>query len=80
MTEGERAIIIKYALGERGLRDQAIAIHRENLRKYGVAGPFDPLSNFMSEVDNPVPDLALRARYRRQVCEIKLPKLLPKCP
>jgi hypothetical protein len=74
MTEVERATIIKFAQGDKTLREQAIAIYRDTLRKYGEWN--DPLLNFMSEVDNPVPDLGLRARYRQRVKAMRLPKLL----
>jgi hypothetical protein len=68
MTEGEKAVIKAFACGDKAKRDEAIAIHRDNLRKYGPM-PRDPFENFMSEIDNPCPDLALRARYRKQVKE-----------
>jgi hypothetical protein len=66
MTEGEKAVIKAFACGDKTKRDEAIAIHRDNLCKYGSM-PRDPFENFMSEIDNPCPDLALRARYREQV-------------
>ncbi len=75
MTEEQRSAIIRYANGERDLRDEAIAAYRDSVRRYGRSH-LDALQNFMSEVDNPVPDLALRARYRRQVKQMRLPKLL----
>lgn len=75
MTEGERRIIILFAHGDRTLRDSAIAIHRDSMRKYGLMRN-DPIFDFMSEVDNPCPDLNLRARYRAQVKRLKIPKIL----
>ena len=66
MTEGEKAVIKAFASGDKTKRDEAIAIHRDNLARYGSM-PRDPFQNFMSEIDNPCPDLALRARYRKQV-------------
>ena len=63
MTDGEKATIKAFALGDKSLRDDAISIYRDNLRKYGIS-PQDPFFNFMSEMDNPCPDLNLRARYR----------------
>lgn len=49
-----------------GARDRAIAIHRVYLRTHGVRRG-DPYFDFMSEVDNPCPDLLLRSRYREAV-------------
>lgn len=71
MTEGEKAIVKAFACGDKTKRDEAIAIHRDNLRKYGHM-PRDPFENFMSEIDNPCPDLALRAKYRKQVKEVRV--------
>jgi len=71
MTEGEKAVIKAFACGDKTKRDEAIAIHRDNLRKYGSM-PSDPFENFMSEIDNPCPDLALRAKYRKQVKEARV--------
>lgn len=71
MTEGEKAVIQAFACGDKTKRDEAIVIHRRNLRKYGSM-PRDPFENFMSEIDNPCPDLALRARYRKQVKEARV--------
>lgn len=71
MTEGEKATIQAFASGDKTLRGEAIAIHRENLRKYGILST-DPFFNFMSEVDNPCPDLSLRAKYRSQIIRIRL--------
>jgi hypothetical protein len=71
MTEGEKATVQAFANGDKTKRDAAITIHRENLRMYGSM-PRDPFFNFMSEVDNPCPDLALRAKYRKQVKEARV--------
>lgn len=49
-----------------GARDRAIAVHRAYLRTHGVRRG-DPYFDFMSEVDNPCPDLLLRSRYREAV-------------
>jgi hypothetical protein len=71
MTEGEKAVIKAFADGDKTKRDAAIAIHRDNLRIYGLM-PRDPFFNFMSEIDNPCPDLSLRAKYRKQVKEARV--------
>ncbi len=49
-----------------GARERAIAIHRAYLRTHGVRRG-DLYFDFMSEVDNPCPDLVLRSRYREEV-------------
>lgn len=49
-----------------GATEKAIAIHRCYLRTHGVRHG-DPYFDFMSEVDNPCPDLLLRSRYREAV-------------
>lgn len=61
MSKEERQIIRRFAAGEVGLRDRAIQISRDYL-------PTDrksPEQLFMREVDNPCPDLMLRAKYRQ---------------
>ena len=66
MTEAEREVIKNFALGNNRLRDEAIRIHRKDIREHGLRRGnvhFD----FMSEIDNPCPDFLLRARYRRQL-------------
>lgn len=49
------------------LRQLAIDVHRKHIKEYGVRGT--PAMRFMAEVDNPCPDLILRARYRNQLME-----------
>lgn len=62
LTNDEIDVITRFAKGEREVKDEAIAIYRKH------RWVNDPWANiylgFMSEVDTPVPDLALRARYR----------------
>ena len=61
MNENERLTIRKFAAGQVNLRERAIQIHRRHL-------PVDkesPEQLFMRKIDNPVPDLALRAKYRQ---------------
>ncbi len=52
-----------------GATDRAIAIYRAYLRTHDV-GRGDPYFDFMSEVDNPCPDLMLRHRYREAVIKL----------
>jgi hypothetical protein len=52
-----------------GATEKAIAVHRAYLRTHGVRRG-DPYFDFMSEVDNPCPDLLLRSRYREAVLAI----------
>lgn len=69
MDGPEREIIRRFAGGERALFDEAVRIYRNNIRQYGLQHG-DAHFDFMSEVDCPVPDLLLRARYRRRVLDI----------
>lgn len=67
MMDGpEREIIRRFAAGEVSLRDEAIRIHRNSLRRVGVQRG-DLHFDFMSEVDNPCPDLLLRSLYRERL-------------
>lgn len=61
MNLEERQIIRRFATGEVGLRNRAIQISR----KYRPTDLKSPEQLFMQEIDNPVPDLALRANYRK---------------
>lgn len=72
-TDTERAAILACAEGRE--RDYAICAHRVMLKRVRGRGeqlPYgDPHFEFMREVDCPVPDLGLRARYRARVIEGK---------
>jgi hypothetical protein len=63
LTRDQR-VIRDYAAGRADYREDAIAAYRRMLR---VNEERDVFMDFMGEVDNPVPDLALRARYRIEV-------------
>lgn len=63
MTPGAKDIIRKFADGDELLREMAIQVYRLYIPHLGSYNS-TPEMNFMSEVDNPVPDYALRARYR----------------
>jgi hypothetical protein len=65
-TKEEQAAIGDLARGMTGTLGQATSAYRRVLKKRGV-GVRDPFFQFMSEVDNPCPDLGLRARYRAAV-------------
>ena len=65
-TDTEIHAIGDLARGMTGTLGQAITAYRRALRIHGV-GCKDPYFRFMSEVDNPCPDLGLRARYRAAV-------------
>lgn len=62
LASEDDSIIRRFAAGEIALRDQAIAIHRRYIKICGVRG--NAAMEFMAEVDNPIPDLMLRATYR----------------
>lgn len=68
MTRAERCVIREFAdRGGEALREMAIEIYRRQLRE--PTGPIhgNPFIDFMREIDNGVPDLALRYRARRAV-------------
>ena len=72
LTTEERDIIRLLAGGDRTLKDQAVQIYRRYLKEDRNDSKDDrPFIYFMSEVDNVVPDLALRATYRHQVLMMK---------
>lgn len=62
MSYQERNVILLFASGYVTLKDSAIKIHRLYLHDLNT-----PEQLFMREVDNPCPDLALRAIYREQL-------------
>ena len=72
-TDEEKAAIRACAgKSDPALREQAIAAHRAMLARVRLAGspPYgDPYYEFMREIDTPVPDLGLRARYRQLVLD-----------
>lgn len=63
MTPEAKETIHKFANGEEEMRGLAIQLYRMYIPHLGAYNS-TPEMNFMSEVDNPVPDLASRARYR----------------
>lgn len=72
-TDDEKAAIRACAeKSDPALRTQAIAAHRALLARIRLGGspPYgDPYYEFMREIDTPVPDLGLRARYRKLILE-----------
>jgi hypothetical protein len=74
MTPAERRVIELFAAGDNALRGHAIDIFRDDLKYRGRLSS-DIHQNFMSEVDNPSPDLVLRAQYRKLVRGIDKPKV-----
>lgn len=72
MLDGsERGVIERFATSEPELRDEAIRIHRNQIawrRARGLPLPHGDIHfDFMSEIDNPCPDLILRAMYREKL-------------
>ena len=65
MTPAEKDIIRGFADGQEGLRQTAIDIYDRYLTTTTLGHGLHPEMNFMSEVDNPCPDLSLRAHYRK---------------
>lgn len=75
MDPADQAIVARFAAGEPALREQVIAIHRRyNLTVGPRAGAHQ---QFLAEVDNVVPDLMLRAKYRQTVLNLHGLKLGP---
>lgn len=68
MDAEDMDVIARFAAGDRSLRAAAIEIHRRYIPTLGVRG--EPHQDFMAEIDHPVPDLTMRARYRSLVLEI----------
>jgi len=65
LTDAERAAISRVAAGDKISLDDARAAFRRAAPKYGVEACVE--LQFMSEVLAPVPDLLLRAKYRKAV-------------
>lgn len=68
MTNTDKAIIRAFAGGDKSLREQAIEIHRREIKQTGAARG-TPEMDFMAELDNPCPDLLLRGMYRRKLLQ-----------
>lgn len=67
MSAEDKRIIYRYALmmnltDAEKLRQEAVEAHHRNIPLIGVRGNIYQM--FMAEIDNPVPDLMLRRRYR----------------
>jgi hypothetical protein len=71
VTTDERAAIRAFARGDKTSRAAALrSFHAFLARNRGQAPERWPLEmQFMSEIDSPSPDLALRAEYRRKLVE-----------
>lgn len=71
MTPHDLERLERFAAGERGLRDEALRVfHNVLIRCRTNRSPLprgDLHFEFMSEVDSPCPDLALRASYRERL-------------
>lgn len=62
MSDQEKRVIWAFAQGDRGKRDEAVAIHRKWLPILGARGTRE--QRFMAEVDHSVPDRWLRENLR----------------
>jgi hypothetical protein len=68
MTKTEQNVIEKFAAGDKSLRDTAIMVYHKYVREWALCcRKNNPYMDFMSEIDNPCPDLGLRAMYRRKI-------------
>lgn len=67
LSENDEAIIRAFANGENPRRSEAIDIYRRYYKAWGPRYGTNIFMDFMSEVDCPVPDLLLRARFRMKI-------------
>ena len=65
MSQADIDLIVAFAKGDNTLREMAGDAFRRNIGIVGVRE--NKYQRFMAEVNNPAPDLALRARYRADV-------------
>lgn len=70
MTKDEHKTIIDFAKGQTALRKEATRVFLKYLG-LPLAHKDTPEMLFMSEVVNPFPDLALRAKYRKELVNAK---------
>ncbi len=68
MPPEEKLVIRKFAAGDETMKREAISIYRNNIPLLGVRGTLE--MQFMSEYTHPVPDLALRNKYRIRLIEL----------
>lgn len=66
MTDDDRAVIRRFAAGEKELREKALAIYKRcfNTEEHTLE------MKFMFEIDSLVPDHLLRAFYRQQLTQL----------
>jgi hypothetical protein len=64
MQAHDKVVIERFAKGDGAARKYAIEAYRRSLTEDGIQ-PKCPHQRFMSEIDNPCPDLGLRASFRR---------------
>lgn len=69
MSDADKNTIRFFAEGDNSLREEAIKIYRKYMPILGSYGCGYPEMDFMSEVDNPVPDWSLRSDYRKRLLE-----------
>jgi len=78
MTDGEKREIQLYAAGNRGKREAAEAAYFRCLPNLEGHRKIVEMS-FMSEATNKVPDLLLRARYRKELVAKLAPSEAAEC-
>jgi hypothetical protein len=61
-------VVYDFANGNTGLREEAVELFHEWLKAHATTIPL--WARFMSEIDNPVPDLAYRANLRCQLLSL----------
>ncbi len=82
LSRDDQELIRAVAEGEAGANERAIALHRHSLRHVKDYMGSD-IQLFMSEIDNPCPDLLLRSRYRQRVLDALRaaePRKVPETP
>jgi hypothetical protein len=72
LSNDDMTTIKRLAEGDQSCREEAIAIYRQFIAKHGRTN--NVFINYVSEVDNVVPDLGLRGRYREYVIAYEIPE------
>jgi hypothetical protein len=65
ISQQEKDLILKFAGGDKSLKDKAIQIHRKYISILGVRGTIE--MRYLAEIDNPCPDILLRDIYRKEL-------------
>jgi hypothetical protein len=73
LSDCEKDVVLRFAAGDKKLRDRAIVAYREGLRRLyendfrGDVRSVCPEMAFMSEIDHPCPCHILKEKYRKEL-------------